>query len=215
MGTTKKVVFAFFALLFLLQIEMSKAQDYLPERVVTSVDEDEPYTFKKNISLFAGSSFSIINFLRSSDAVTNYSISPPPLSFLLGYRPVHWFSIDAGFNYERYKMLYRIAGTNNYEKGQIQRTNFGIRPVIYAKVDEGNFILFGCRIGITNASGLKKLSAFSLFPPDARLFNSRSTSFQIFIGQQYKFAANSSLQYEFALGAPYYFSLGYVHHFNL
>jgi hypothetical protein len=214
MGTKKSLIVVCLFVLFVGYNNLC-AQDYIQEKPIRDLKVQDEYSFKKGITVFAGSSFSLINYFRSLGAFTNYSVSPPPLSLLVAYRPVHWFSIDAGVTYENYKMLYSIAGTSNFEKGLVRRLNIGLRPVLYAKIDEGNFILMGFRIGMVNGSGLKKLSqefsASTLGGP----FKESGATFQLFIGQQYKFARNSSIQYELAIGSPYYFALGYVHHFNL
>ena len=213
MGTPKSLVTACF-LLLLLASKPLKAQDYILDKPIKEADLEPDYGFKKGIQVFGGSSFSLINYFRSQGAFTNYSISPPPLSLLVGFRPVHWFSIDAGINYENYKMLYPVAGTTNFEKGLVTRVNFGIRPVLYANVDEGNFVLVGFRIGAVSGSGISRLGKEFGFAGRG-IFKESGATFQVFIGQQYKFARNSSVQYELALGSPYYFALGYVHHFNL
>lgn len=214
MGTKKRIIVS---LLFVLLIGLKglQAQDYIMDQPARDLKPVEDYGFKKSINLFVGSSFSVINYFRSLGAVSSYSISPPPLCLMGSYRPVHWFSIDAGLTYENYKMLYPVAGTSNFEKGQVTRLNVGLRPVLYAKVDEGNFILLGFRIGMVNGSGLVKLSQEISGTSWGGPFKESGATFQIFLGQQYKFARNSSIQYELALGSPYYFALGYVHHFNL
>lgn len=214
MGTKKSIIVTCL-LTCLLGLNGLKAQDYIMDQPARDLKPIEDYGFKKSINLFVGSSFSVINYFRSLGAVSSYSISPPPLCLMGSYRPVHWFSIDAGLTYENYKMLYPVAGTSNFKKGQVTRLNVGLRPVLYAKVDEGNFILLGFRIGMVNGSGLVKLSQEISGTSWGGPFKESGATFQIFLGQQYKFARNSSIQYELALGSPYYFALGYVHHFNL
>lgn len=213
MGTQKRLI-ALIVLVVLCGLAPLQAQDYIMDKPIKAEDLETDYSFKKNVQLFVGSSFSLINYFRSVGAFSNYSISPPPLCLMAGYRPVHWFSIDAGFNYENYKMMYHVAGTNNFEKSLVTRVNCGIRPVLYAKVDEGNYIFGGFRVGAVFGSGTRKLGQEFGFLGSG-IFKESGGTFQIFLGQQYKFTRNGSLQYEFALGSPYYFALGYVHHFNL
>ena len=153
----------------------------------------------------------------ADDAISNFEMkSTPGMLLHYDYGLADRFSIGAAFSYQQFKLVYTnmpYTTTAGYEDtaswdDKVKRINFGIRPLFHFGNNEDLDMYTGVRISMTQWS-------FSSSHPDPLYddgdfydsFNS-TIRFQALFGLRYYFTPNIGFNTEFAIGTPYFLSLG-------
>ncbi len=165
------------------------------------------------ITLGLNTGFSLIgNIIDASASTSGGSIenfSLPAFQGTVDYGVEKWISVGVAVSYQKLGTRYTdYNGTNIDEETTANRLNFAIRPLFHY-ANSGRLDLYsGVRLGWTNWSFKTTIDDQDYNEEDIISANSNFAPQLILFGMRGFITENIGANFEFAVGAPHYFTIG-------